>query len=333
MKIRLIAILLLATLGPLLGSCGKEILTTSSDRTDNDATTRVTVLVLGTAQDGGLPHTACSCVRCERARSEPTFARNVASIALIIERQEHTQTYIFDATPDITDQLTMLRAFRDAPTGRVDRSPIDGVFLTHAHIGHYLGLAHFGFEVVHTQDLPVWATPKMNAFLRGNAPWEQLVGKNNVALHDLPPGETVTLPGNVHVSAFQVPHRDEYSDTVGFRIDGAGKSLVYVPDTDQWHTWDPPLEDLLTDVDIALLDATFYSLDELPGRDISQVRHPLITQTMDRLQEHVDSDRLDVYFTHLNHSNPALQPESDARRQIEKRGFGVAADGQVLRLD
>ncbi|HVF60971.1 MAG TPA: MBL fold metallo-hydrolase [Thermoanaerobaculia bacterium] len=165
------------------------------------------LVVLGTVQDGGLPHVACTCVRCERARREPAFRRHVASLALHLPASD--KVYLLDATPDLGEQLDEVARLRGRPAaGRVDRAPVDGVFQTHAHIGHYLGLAFFGFETVHTRRLPVWASPRMADFLRGNGPWSQLVKLENVELRPLRAGEPVVLEDGVSVTPLQVPHRD-----------------------------------------------------------------------------------------------------------------------------
>ena len=223
------------------------------------------LVALGTVQDGGLPHVACTCVRCERARREPGFRRHVASLALHLPASD--KVYLLDATPDLGEQLAAVARLRGrAAAGRVDRAPADGVFLTHAHVGHYLGLAFFGFETVHTRRLPIWASPRMADFLRGNGPWSQLVKLENVELRPLRAGEPVALEDGVSVTPLQVPHRDEYSDTLGFVIRGPRRTVLYVPDTDSWRAWTRPLPELLAGVDEALLDGTFYSLDELPGR-------------------------------------------------------------------
>ncbi len=288
------------------------------------------VRVLGTAQDGGLPHAACSCVRCEAARREPARRRLVASLALVLPASG--KVLLVDATPDLGEQLERVADLRGPAAGRVDRAPVDGVLLTHAHVGHYLGLAFFGREVVATSGMPVWATARMGAFLRDNGPWSQLVGLGNLELRILEPGRPFTVGDGVEVTAIQVPHRDEFSDTVAFLLRGPRKTLLYVPDTDAWSSWPKPLVEVLAGVDVALLDATFYSLDELPGRNLSEVPHPLVTQTMDLLQEPVRAGSLSVFFTHFNHSNPALDPASAARAEILRRGFFVLEDGQELAL-
>ena len=286
------------------------------------------LVVLGTAQDGGLPHAGCSGERCERARRDPRFARSVSSVGLVLPTGE---SYLFDATPDVAEQVFRLSRHRPRrdPDRPVDRNPVEGVFLTHAHIGHYLGLAQFGFEVLHSQALPVYATPRMSGFLRDNGPWEQLVRLGNIQLVESPPGEEIRLGDGVRVVPFAVPHRDEYSDTVGFRIEGPRRTAVYLPDTEPWDRWETPVETLLEGVDVAFLDGTFYSSDELPGREVSSIGHPLMVDTVERLGA---LEGLGVVFIHLNHSNPALTAESSERARLEAAGFRVAEEGMELPL-
>ncbi len=296
--------------------------------------------VLGTAQDGGVPHASCNHEWCRRARTDPRLRRHVASLALVVpssgldaEDEARNSIYLVDVSPDIREQLPLLQDLQRAPADRVERAPVNGAMLTHAHIGHYLGLAFFGFEAVHTEGLVVDCTPRMAGFLRDNGPWSQLVSLGNIVPRERPPGEVFALDG-VEVVPLAVPHRDELSDTVGYIFRGPTRTALYVPDTDAWAKWPVPLETILDreGITLAIVDATFYGLDELPGRDISQVPHPLITTSMDLLQARVDAGTLGVYFTHLNHSNPALDPESEARQTIERRGFHVLEDGQDLAL-
>lgn len=287
------------------------------------------LVVLGTAQDGGLPHAACSCERCARARAEPDAARRVASAAIVAD----ARAWLIDATPDLPDQLEALAATTGRPRGAVDRAPLAGLFLTHAHVGHYLGLAYLGFEAIHTRALPVHASPRMAGFLAGNAPWDQLVRLGNIALQPLE-GGPVALAAGVRVDALTVPHRDEYTDTLGFVVEGPHTRLLYVPDSAPWSQWPRPLPEVLAErsIGVALLDGSFYSPDELPGRDLGTLAHPLVTDTMDLLQPLVDAGRVRVIFTHLNHSNPALDPAGAAAAEIRRRGFELAADGQRLEL-
>jgi pyrroloquinoline quinone biosynthesis protein B len=290
------------------------------------------IVVLGTVQDGGMPQTGCDCSHCATARKNPALARRVASLAIHVPKTNHV--YLVDATPDISSQIEEIHGFRPHPEGKTDRHPVDGVLLTHAHIGHYLGLAHFGFESLSTKDIPAYVSPRMAGYLKGNGPWSQLVTLGNISLWEFKPGAPFELEEGVSITPIQVPHRDEFSDTMAFVIRGPRKALLYVPDTDSWRTWPRPLPEVLSEqgIDIALLDATFYSPDELPDRDVTKIKHPLIIQSMDLLEPLVKAGRLQVYFTHMNHSNPALDHDGPARKAIEARGFRVLDEGEEFGL-
>jgi len=291
---------------------------------------QVRLRALGTAQDGGFPHAACRCERCELARDDDAHERLVASLALI---DAEDRAFLFDATPDIRRQLERLRDVR-SPAERVDRSPVAGVFLTHAHLGHYTGLGFFGFEAVHTSDLPLYATPRMLDYLSTNGPWSQLFDIGNVKPMPMVESEPVLLGDEIAVTAFRVPHRDEFADTVGFLIAGPSTRVAYVPDTDGWDAWETPLPEWLErhEVDIAILDATFFSMDELPGRDVDSIGHPLVTETIELLRDRVASGELRVFLTHFNHSNPLLDRDPRQRREVEAAGFEILDDGFELPL-
>ena len=103
-------------------------------------------------------------------------------------------------------------------------------------------------------------------------------------------------------------------------------------DMDHWNVWERPLEEVLKSVDYAFLDGSFFSPEELPNRDLSKIKHPLITQTIDLLLDFVRTGSCRVYFTHLNHSNLVLDADGEKRRWVESQGFFVADDGLELEL-
>lgn len=283
--------------------------------------------ILGIAQDGGLPHAACDCVRCNAAREDPSRASPVASVAVIAPEQ----VWIVDATPDLPRALEQLADVRTLERGRVDRAPLSGVLLTHAHMGHYLGLAWLGYEAIGAQTTPVHASARMVEFLSNNAPWDQLVRLEQIAPQVATPGQVIDLGGGLRAEPLLVPHRGEYTDTFGWYLSGPSKRALYIPDTDPWAKWTIDLELALANVDLLLLDGTFYSADELPGRDVSEIGHPLMTDSMLRLAEPVAAG-LQVWFIHLNHSNPTLDPSSPQRRALEASGFKVAKVGDEFAL-
>ena len=186
------------------------------------------IQVLGVAQDAGYPQADCYQRHCNRAWRDKSLRRSVSSIA-VVDGPTRTK-YLFDATPDIRDQLYRLNL--SAPDGKYR---LNGVFLTHAHIGHYTGLMHFGHEASSSRDVPVYAMPRMRGFLSSNGPWDQLVRYQNITLAELTDGQEVVLTDGLSVTPFLVPHRDEYSETVGYRIEGTRKSAVFIPDIDKWQ--------------------------------------------------------------------------------------------------
>ncbi len=294
----------------------------------------VEAILLGTTQDGGLPQAGCHCIHCSLARAEPSERRWVACLGLI----DHAlrQTWLIDATPDLKDQLHALQEL-------VPGYPLSGIVLTHAHIGHYAGLIHLGREAWNTRALPVYASARMAQFLRANAPWSQLVDLGNIELRLLTPeldlqlrrGQEIQLSPDLHLSPLPVPHRDEFSDTLAFVVRGVeldatpgpARQLFYCPDIDAWDRWDRDLRSFLAGMDVALLDGTFFSAHELPGRDISQIPHPLATDTAERLAG-VDCE---VHLIHLNHTNPLLAPGPE-RDWLAERGLGVGTFGARWRL-
>jgi pyrroloquinoline quinone biosynthesis protein B len=288
------------------------------------ASAGVEVIVLGTAQDGGLPHVGCRKAPCERARRDPSFARGAVSLALV--DPVAGRRFLVEATPQLPSQLDRLDAL--APEAAGADNPVDGVLLTHAHIGHYTGLVHFGREVASTRDLPLFATHRMLEFLATSGPWKLLFDLHQVAPRRLDYDVKVALTEHLAVTAIRVPHREEWSDVVAYRIDGPNRSLLFLPDIDRWAAWDRKIEDVVRGVDVALLDGTFYSTGELPGRDPAEVPHPLVVDTVERLRDQAGK----VVFIHLNHTNPLVDPASPESIAIRAAGFRIAEEGLRIPL-
>lgn len=282
----------------------------------------VRAVVLGIAQDGGLPHIGCGQLACVRARADSARRERVAALGLIDDAEG--RRFLIDATPDLPSQIESLNGGR-RPRPPIDpRRPVDGILLSHAHIGHYTGLMYLGREALGARGVPVYATARMARFLRDNAPWSQLVALGNIELRELEPERELSLTPSLRLSARQVPHRDELSDTIGFVVRGPRRSLLYVPDIDKWERWERPLEDEVANVDLALLDGTFSSAEELPGRSLAEIPHPLVSETMARLRRRAALAGR-VLFIHLNHTNPLLW---DPARRRELGAFRVAKDGE-----
>lgn len=283
------------------------------------------IYVLGIAQDAGYPQTDCYLPHCMRAWQDPALRRLTSSIAVIDSRR--SAKFLFDATPDIRQQLYDLQV--EAPDATHD---LAGIFLTHGHIGHYTGLMQFGREAAGAQGIRVFTMPRMHGFLSNNGPWSQLVGLGNIELVPIAAGQVVRLSDDLSVIPLPVPHRGEFTETVGYRINGPHKSALFIPDIDKWRLGDKDIRHLIEEVDYALLDATFFADGELPGRYMSTIPHPFVQESMELFADLTAEDKAKVIFIHFNHSNPLLIDGSDAQKTVRSRGFRYATEGMRLPL-
>jgi pyrroloquinoline quinone biosynthesis protein B len=284
------------------------------------------IVVLGVAQDAGYPQLGCNKECCKAVYDGKEKKRHVVSLALV--NNADSTFYLFEATPDITEQLTTLQAH----LSKKSFTP-SSVFLTHAHIGHYTGLMYFGREAMSSSSVPVYTLPGLDSFLRVNGPWSQLTALSNIELRKLKADSTVPLSSTIKVTVLQVPHRDEFSETAGFIIQTQNKKLLFIPDIDKWSKWNRNIVELIQQVDYALLDATFYKDGELPNRNMSEVPHPFVQESMELFKNLGTADKQKVYFIHFNHTNPLLKTNSSAADEVKQKGFNIATEGLVLNMD
>ena len=255
------------------------------------------LVVLGIAQDAGIPQLGCEQDLCRSIREGKRKPERVSSLGLV--NRALGLSYLFDATPDVVSQLGTLNGGK----------PPSAVFLTHGHIGHYTGLMYFGRESIDAKAVPVYGTERMSAFLKSNGPWSLLVSRANIDVRVLAPDQPVSLADGIRVTAFVVLHRDEFTDTVGYLIEHGAKRALFIPDIDQWSKWSRSIRELVDTVDLAFLDGTFASTTELPGRSTADTPHPLIPATRELLK----GSRTAVWFIHLNHTNRELGARDVAR--------------------
>jgi len=286
--------------------------------------------VLGRAQDGGMPHLGCEKECCVNARSTG-HAEYPACLGI---HDTHTgKLLLVEATPAIESQVSLLHKLSGV-TNR-GRHPFDALLLTHAHIGHYAGLIQLGREVASTTAIPTFVTERMANFLTTNGPWSQLVALNQIELRPFPDTDQLSTSFSpiegIEVEAITVPHRDEFSDTVAYKIHGPQRTVLFVPDIDRWEGNETLLERLLDGVDVAYIDATFYDGRELPGRDMTKIPHPMMIDTMDLLQSYSDDYPGAIRFIHLNHTNPAYS-DTDIQKELHRRGFRIAQQGEQVKL-
>ena len=284
------------------------------------------LVVLGVGQDGGFPQAGTPPGELWNDRSRH---RMVTSLGLV-DPIRH-QRWMFDATPDFTRQLHDFD--RVAPPK--GRPGLDGIFLTHGHVGHYTGLMFLGREVLGADRIPVYSMPRMGKFLMSNGPWDQLVRLENIEIRPLENGLSVDLEGGIRVTPLLVPHRDEYTETVGFWIQGPKRSALFIPDIDKWERWDSQgtkIEDWIAKVDVAYLDGSFFKDGEIPGRAMEEIPHPFIRESLARFAKLPEGERAKIRFIHLNRTNPALDPKSPEGKTVIEAGSGLAFEGEIFPL-
>lgn len=290
-------------------------------------TNKQLIEVLGIAQDAGYPQIGCTKECCVDYWSGKETKKHVSCLALV--DNESNTYWLLDATPNITEQLQMLQA---SLKNQHPLSPPAGIFLTHAHVGHYTGLMYLGREAMNTKSVPVYAMPKMKQFLETNGPWSQLVSLKNIELKALQNDSIIELNQYFAVQPFIVPHRDEYAETVGYIIHAKKKKILYIPDIDKWEKWNKNIVDEIKKVDFAFIDGTFYQNSELPGRNMSEVPHPFVEESIQKFAALSATDKSKIYFIHFNHTNPLLKKQSSEKSKLKQLGFNLAEEKMKIEL-
>jgi pyrroloquinoline quinone biosynthesis protein B len=290
-----------------------------------DPLPRVTLHILGVAQDAGYPQMNCYRPHCLPGWQDPAQRRFATSLGVV--DHQHRHKLLFEATPDIREQMYALHQLAPDTDHR-----LAGVFLTHGHMGHYTGLMHFGREAAGSQGVPVYVMPRFKEYLSNNGPWSQLVTLGNIRLKALNAGESQPATPNIRVEPLLVPHRDEFTETVGFVISGPNKKVLFIPDIDKWQLWERDIREEIKTVDHALLDATFYANGEIPGRDMSEIPHPFVTESMALFADLPAAEKQKIIFIHFNHTNPLINANSEAAHRVKAAGFQVAVRGMKLDL-
>ena len=284
----------------------------------NQIKSNYTLKILGVVQDGGMPHLGNNKTCCENIKQD----KYVTSLMLM--NNENNESFLFDASPDINKQLNFM--------GDRIKKDLKGIFLTHAHIGHYTGLMYFGREALNSKLVNVYAMPRMKKFLEENGPWSQLVSLQNISIIELSNESKISIDSNVIIQPVEVPHRAEFSETVGYKIYGPNKTALFIPDIDKWYLWEKSIVDEIKQVDYAIIDATFYDSKEVNYRDISEIPHPFVTESMDLFDSIDIKEKNKIYFIHLNHTNPLINKDSDQYKLVTSKGYNVAEEGMKLNL-
>ncbi|HJM13507.1 MAG TPA: MBL fold metallo-hydrolase [Candidatus Thalassarchaeaceae archaeon] len=287
----------------------------------------VRVAILGIAQDGGVPQAGCNCDRCTTALNDHSLRLHPTSCAVM---GEDGGLHLIEASRAIAQQL----GIASDCLGLGGVAIPETVCLTHTHLGHIDGLGQFGKEAMGLDSVPLMASSKVLEVVIArslDSPFELVeVCANSPFMPTEGCGFRYTL--------IPIPHRDDQSDTHAILISGPNKTLLFLPDQDSWNqTLDlygsEGVKSWLTDlgVDVALIDGTFWDGNELPGRDLSRIPHPSVSESLSRIGAKEEGDP-DIIFIHLNHSNPLIDEQSPETREVESMGWAVARQSSVIDL-
>lgn len=290
------------------------------------------VIVLGSAQDGGFPQWDCNCVNCQLSRSGELRFRLRSSLAL---EDDLGNIIILDASPDLKHQVDVIGSSRQR-IGRIcsDRvSPIDAILITHAHWGHVMGLLEFSAGA--SFEVPVYCSPSVSSIIYASPVFRSLIDGDFIRIMEFKdniPLEIVNYRGQktyFKLEAFKVPHREDFTDTYGFKIFHKSSSITYIPDI---KVLDEEIIRKIDDTDFLFFEGTFYWDDELwrvskIKRTSKELGHIPIVESLLILRE-LEIDM--KYYIHLNHTNPVLRSGSDERRSVEDAGIKIVDDGLVI---
>lgn len=283
----------------------------------------ITLKFLGIAQDAGIPQIGCNCKICKEITKGERKPEYPVSLGLI--NQKTGKKFMIEATPAFPIQYGKLLNIEN-------KEKLEGILLTHAHIGHYTGLLSLGREALNSKKIKVYTSKKMGDFLRENAPWNQLVKLENIEIIEFENEKSFILDDGLKITPVEVKHRNEYADTFGFIIEG-DKKVFFVPDIDTWEGFELKLEKFLKEFDYLIVDATFYTKDEIRkirGRELKEIPHPTIEETMKFVLDRGLSPEK-IIFTHFNHSNMIFS-DNKIRESVERLGFGISKDGMTIEI-
>ncbi|MGW0520650.1 pyrroloquinoline quinone biosynthesis protein PqqB [Crossiella sp. NPDC003009] len=296
------------------------------------------VLLLGTAAGGGFPQWNCACRMCAAGRDGLLTHRSQDGIAVSATGE---RWFLVNASPDIRTQLLAHNQFRPKPPRD---TPLRGVLLTDAELDHSLGL----MLLREGDDLDVWAP---SAVLHGLTEDFGLRGVlahyRSWSWHTVEPGTAFTLGGELAVTAFPVSgKRPRYAKestmdgpwVVAYRITdpATGGALVYAPCLREWPEG---FDEFVADADCVIIDGTFHSAAEMSGAtgkkadaDQKSMGHIPIAGPgggLDLLSRYPGKRRI---LTHLNNTNPVLDPDSPEHAEVLAAGVSAPPDGTEFEL-
>ncbi len=297
------------------------------------------VRVLGSAAGGGVPQWNCGCANCCAARSGAQPRRSQSTMGV---SADGSRWLLLNCSPDIGFQI---ESFAPLQARTLRGTPIDGVLLTDANVDHLGGLATLRQKgdyrfVIRSSDVTrdiATSQPAFAPFASAPHRWIavtlgercEAADGNDVVEHQLTvsaqnvPGTTPGYAGRRTVTGAVVAY--EIASRTG------GPKICFAP---VFASIDAALRDAIERADVAFLDGTFYRDNELIAahlldRSARGLGHQPVGGPDGTLSQ-LRGIRTRIIFTHLDNSNPMLDPASEAAAAIRASGAEIAYDGMTL---
>ncbi|MET7615805.1 pyrroloquinoline quinone biosynthesis protein PqqB [Streptomyces sp. NPDC005408] len=295
--------------------------------------------VLGTAAGGGTPQWNCACPGCSGARAHPHRRRRHASLAV---QAGEGRWYIVNATPDIGDQIEAEPGLHPGPGLR--QTPVAGLVLTDAELDHTLGIA----RLREADGLEVLATAPVRQALMDRLHLGAVLGPyTSVTWRELPLRGSEPLDGGaaaLHISAIPVSGKrpryaadapDDDAWVIALRLydPASGTSAVYAP---ALAAWPDHLQQAAAEADLVIVDGTFWDDEEprrtgISSRTATGMGHLPIDGPGGTAELLAPLDARCLY-THLNNTNPLVDPAAPQHKRLARLGIEVAHDGMEIEL-
>jgi pyrroloquinoline quinone biosynthesis protein B len=292
------------------------------------------VRVLGSAAGGGMPQWNCGCANCARARRGDAPIRTQSSIAV----GEGEEWMLVNAAVDLPRQLA---AVPELWPKALRATPFRAILLTDANVDHTAGLGELrqgpdAFVVVSSEATKSLLASE-RAYERFDRPPHRWIAVEPDG-RDVSADIGASIAARYAVEAYDVPGllpgyagRNTWRGAVVayvVRERASGRSVLVAP---VFASIDERLEKLIRSADLALLDGTFFTEDELqslglPAKAASAMGHLAVGGSGGTL-ERIAGGGTRCVFVHVNNTNPLLDPGSRAYAEVAQAGHHVANDG------
>jgi pyrroloquinoline quinone biosynthesis protein B len=304
----------------------------------------VIVRVLGSAAGGGVPQWNCGCANCEAARAGRTPRRTQSTLAVSPEASAGRYWFLFNCSSDVAGQI---ESFVPLRPGEGRFTPINQILLTDANLDHIGGLAVL--RSAFGAGISVRSTAVVREIGLAQRSFAHFAAAPNRWI-EMPLGTTIPVRADdrvddwLEVRAIAVPgstpgydgRRAVRGAVVAYEIADRGSKnrLLFAP---VFGAINDTLAGAIASASVAFLDGTFFTDDEmdpkgmLPQRRARAMGHQPVGGGGGTLaQLHGAQNR--IVFTHLNNSNPMLDPQSEAHAAVRASGAEIAYDGMELTL-